>query len=110
MNIPNFPTTDNEYEYTNEDFIKDTQPCWVAFELEQKREMQKITDKYIDEFYANPDNQPEPIVYDDEDDDDWEYTTDKPLWMDGVQMQDIDFGTPNADHWDDEENSPTYYS
>lgn len=38
MNIPNFPTN-SEYEYTDEDFIRDTQPFWVGIEAElQERE------------------------------------------------------------------------
>lgn len=32
MNIPNFPTDNSGYEYTDEDFIRDTQPCWQVYE------------------------------------------------------------------------------
>lgn len=31
MNIPNFPTS-SDYEYTDEDFARDTQPDWQAYE------------------------------------------------------------------------------
>lgn len=32
MNIPNFQT-DSDYEYTDEDFVRDTQPCWQEYEI-----------------------------------------------------------------------------
>ena len=53
MNIPNFPTS-SEYEYTDEDFIRDTQPFWVGIEAElqeRKNSDANGTEEDTDELY-----------------------------------------------------------
>lgn len=48
MNIPNFPT-DSEYEYTDEDFIKDTQPFWVSVEAELREHENSDTNEVVED-------------------------------------------------------------
>lgn len=53
MNIPNFPT-DSEYEYTDEDFVRDTQPFWVGIEAELREYENSDTNgagEDVDELY-----------------------------------------------------------
>lgn len=55
MNIPNFPTI-SEYEYTDEDFIRNTQLFWVGVEAElQESKDQKINK--IDNYYTIDENE-----------------------------------------------------
>lgn len=86
MNIPNFPTTNDDYEYTDEDFIKDTQPFWAGIEVESQEYESLDAD---DEFYEYND------LSDETNDDDEEYVEPDPY----RKLPDIgfDWGRLDAD-------------
>lgn len=51
MNIPNFPTTNDGYEYTDDDFAKATQPYWASIELEQEKSEEELIKEKVRAWY-----------------------------------------------------------
>lgn len=51
MNIPNSPTTNYGYEYTDDDFAEATQPYWISIELEQEKSEETIRREKIEAWY-----------------------------------------------------------